>query len=214
MSLRWEPTAEDRAFERVYGPWQPLTPSQARDLMAGFRPPWWVVGGWAVEAFTGVRRAHEDLDLVVFTTDFADLREHLSGRHGLHLWCNDGGTFRFVDDRHPDLLSPLCQVWVRRDATSPWLLDIPLNPVQDGRWVSRRDPALVRDLEEVTWVAGDGVRYLAPEMVLHHKARLRRPKDEVDLEAAWPLMAPAGRAWLLEWLRGADPTHPWLTRLG
>ena len=51
--LAWRPTAEDEAFCDVYGDWEPLTPAELRDLMAGFPAPWWVVGGCAVEAFTG-----------------------------------------------------------------------------------------------------------------------------------------------------------------
>ena len=31
--------------------------------MDGFDRPWWIIGGWAIEAFTGVPRKHEDLRL-------------------------------------------------------------------------------------------------------------------------------------------------------
>jgi hypothetical protein len=34
-------------------------------VLAGLDVPWWVAGGWAVEAFTGVARSHEDIDLSV-----------------------------------------------------------------------------------------------------------------------------------------------------
>ena len=47
-------------------------------------------------------------------------------------------------------------------------------------------------LADVTWVADDGIRYMRPEVVLHHKARLHRPKDTVDLEVAWPLLDARG----------------------
>ena len=36
---------------------------QLVDFMAGFDRPWWIVGGWSIEAFTGVPREHEDVDL-------------------------------------------------------------------------------------------------------------------------------------------------------
>jgi hypothetical protein len=65
---RFEPTADDLAFLDVYGEWDPLTPGELRDLMDGFPDPWWVAGGYAIEAFTGVARHHEDIDLVVFST--------------------------------------------------------------------------------------------------------------------------------------------------
>jgi hypothetical protein len=86
----WRPDAEDLAFCAVYGDWDPLTPVELRDLMAGYPEPWWVVGGWSVEAFTGVPRFHEDIDLVVYTEHVPQLREQLGGV--FHLWSNDGGT--------------------------------------------------------------------------------------------------------------------------
>ena len=49
------------AFRRWYGGWDPLTPATTGELMAGFDRPWWVVGGWTIEAFTGVPREHEDM---------------------------------------------------------------------------------------------------------------------------------------------------------
>jgi hypothetical protein len=89
-ALAWRPDAEDEAFCAVYGDWDPLTPDELRDLMAGYPQPWWVVGGWSVEAFTGVPRFHEDIDLVVYTEHVPQLREQLGGV--FHLWSNDGGT--------------------------------------------------------------------------------------------------------------------------
>ena len=56
---------------------------------------------------------------------------------------------------------------------APWFLDCILSADRDGLWVSQRDRAHVVPLADVTWVADDGIRYLRPEVVLHHKARLR-----------------------------------------
>jgi len=203
----WEPDEEDRAFTDVYGDWDPLTPAELRDLMVGFPAPWWVVGGQAVEAFTGVRRVHEDIDLVIFSDDVPALRAQLGGV--FHLWSNYGGTFRIIDDDHPDPLDPLSQIWMRVDARSPWRVDCPLNPRRDGRWVSKRDDSMVADLEDVTWVAEDGVRYLNPEIVLHYKAAHARRKDVVDRDNVLPLLSEPRRSWLREAVRRTYPDHPW-----
>jgi len=213
--LAWTPDPDDpeeRRFLDVYGAWDPLTPAELREVMDGFPEPWWVVGGHAVEAFTGVPRFHEDIDLVVFTDALPALREQMRGV--FHLWSNHGGTFRLIDDAQPEPLHPLAQVWMRRDARSPWRVDCPVNPVRDGRWVSKRDDDLVLDLDDATWVAGDGVRYLRPELVLHFKARHLRPKDHVDLATVLPLLAEDRRAWLREAVRGTyGDDHVWLDRL-
>lgn len=203
----WEPTEEDRAFTDVYGDWDPLTPAQLRAHMEGFPAPWWVVGGHAVEAFTGVRRVHEDIDLVIFSDDLPALRAQFAGV--FHLWSNHGGTFRVIDDKNPEPLHPLSQVWMRVDARSPWRVDCPLNPRRDGRWVSKRDDTFVADLDEVTWVAEDGVRYLNPEVVLHFKAAHARVKDVVDLDNVLPLLSEDRRAWLREAVRRTYPDHAW-----
>ena len=209
--LAWEPTPEDVAFYDVYGDWEPLTPGELRDLMAGFPAAWWVVGGHAIEAFTGVRRFHEDIDLVVFDKDVPALREHLGGT--FHLWSNWGGTFRILDDEHPEPLHPRSQIWMRKDARSPWRVDCILNPDRAGRWLSKRDDDHVADLEDVSWVAGDGVRYLNPEVTMLFKALQHRPKDEVDLGNVWPLLDAAQRAWLADAVRRTLPDHPWQARL-
>lgn len=208
----WEPDEEDVAFYDLYGDWDPLTPAELAELMVGFPEPWWIVGGHAIEAFTGVRRFHEDLDLVVFPDAVPALRAQLGSR--FHLWSNHGGTFRVLDDEHPEPLDPLSQIWMRENARSPWRVDCIPNPQRDGRWVSRHDDALEADLEDVTWVAGDGIRYLNPEVALLFKARQMRPKDQIDLANAWPLMGAGRRTWLREAVhRTYGPDHGWAERL-
>jgi hypothetical protein len=203
---------EDRRFLDVYGDWDPLTPAQMATLMEGFEPPWWIVGGYALEAFTGVQREHEDLDVVVFSHDLDALRAQLG--HRFHLWSNHGGTFRVIDDEQPEPLDPLSQVWLREDARSPWRVDCILNPSRGGRWVSRHDDTLEAALDDVTWTAADGIRYLAPEVALLFKAKQQRPKDEADLGNAWPLLDERQRSFLRDRVRlryGVE--HPWWERL-
>lgn len=209
--LAWTPDPEDLRFLDVYGDWDPVTPPELRDLMDGYPEPWWLVGGHAIEAFTGVPRFHEDIDLVVFTEHVPLLRAQLGGR--FHLWSNDGGTFRVIDDAHPEPLDPLSQIWMREDARSSWRIDCILNGSVDGRWQSKRDPSHVADLDEVTWVHADGIRYMRPELTLFFKARQARAKDTVDLGNAWPLMTQAQRDWLHDRVRRHYPEHPWLTRM-
>lgn len=200
----------DREFFRTYGPWEPYTPAEAAAAMQGFAGPWWVVGGWAIEAFTGVSRDHEDIDLGIFTSDFPELRRQLGDR--FHLWSNHGGTFRVVTDERPEPLDPLAQTWVREHAGAPWVMDVILNAVGDGVWRARRDLDLEAPLDEVTWTR-DGIRYLNPELVLFFKARLQRPKDELDLASCLPLLGADQRSWLHDALRQAYGDHAWLARL-
>jgi len=206
-----EEESEDAEFFRRYGDWAPLDPAGLAAFMDGFPRPWWIVGGWAIEAFTGAAREHEDVDLSILACDVPALREHVGDRW--HLWSNHGGTLRPLDDRFPEPISTESQIWVRASARDPWVIDLPITPDRGGLWTNKRLPRHVAPLEEVTWVAGDGIRYLAPEVALLYKAALHRPKDDRDLERTLPLLAATARAWLAEAVAELYPLHPWLERL-
>jgi hypothetical protein len=202
---RWITESE---FHSIYGPQQPMTPLEARDLMVGLEVPWWVAGGWAIEAFTGVERHHEDIDLSVLRRDEAALRRHLEPR--FHLWAVGDGLRHLT----PETTMPphAEQIWFREHALAPWRGEVLLNPDADGRWVSKRDPRFSAPIEHVTW-SRDGVRYLRPEIVLTHKAKNSRPKDDADFEAALPLLDRAAREFLAGFLGVYAVEHPWRKRL-
>lgn len=202
----WDPD-EALHWERWYGPWRSLTPTDAAVLMDGMDAPWWVVGGHAIEAFTGVSRPHEDLDLGFFGCDVPALRRHLGDRY--HLWSVDDGMLRPLDERFPEPLSRVGQIWIREHAEAPWLVDAVLTPDVGGRWQSKRDDEHVAELDEVTWVDGEGIRYLNPEIVLLFKARSDRRKDRRDLEVTWPRLDDDRRAWLAASVARLYPMHPW-----
>ena len=199
----------EEEFQRVYGPLDPLTPAEARDVLAGLDAPWWVAGGWAIEAWTGVSRHHEDIDLSVFRRDLPALRRHLGAR--FHLWsASAGGLLHLAPGRAmPDHSG---QVWFREHALAPWRGEVLLNGDVGGHWQCKRDPSFVAPLEDVTWVR-DGIRYLRPELVLVHKVASGRPKDDADLDAALPLLDDAARDLLARFIADNAPDHPWRDRL-
>jgi hypothetical protein len=199
--------AEEREFQRLYGAWAPTTPAGAATLLDGFAGPWWISGGWAIAAFTGASRPHRDLDVTVFRRDVPSLRRHAAGR--FHLWAVGSGALRPLDDERPRLPRWAGQLWAREHATAPWLLDVLLNPGGPRRWVFKRDRSISLPLEEATWVAEDGIRYLRPELVLAHKLRLARPVDDDDLEAALRLLDADALTWFRDVLVRLDPEHRW-----
>jgi hypothetical protein len=208
LVLTPEEQEEDRAFFLLYGPWAPLDLEGARVFFEGCDRPWWLVGGWAIEAFTGAPREHEDIDVSMLACDVPALRAFVGDRW--HLWTNVGGTLRPLTDRSPDLPAPDCQVWVRRDSGSPWVMDMPLSPDVDGQWQSKRMADHVAPLDEVTWITEDGVRVANAEIVLLHKAVQLRRKDRRDLDRALPLLSSTQRVWLRESIAALYPGHEWL----
>ena len=87
-----DPDAEERAFQRLYGAWAATTPADAATLLDGFDGPWWISGGWAIDAFAGVPRAHKDVDVTVFRRDVLRLRQQFAGR--FHVWAVGSGALR------------------------------------------------------------------------------------------------------------------------
>ncbi|RYB95262.1 hypothetical protein EUA93_13505 [Nocardioides oleivorans] len=210
--MHWEPSeadvAEEVAFRRLYGEWRALDPAGLAAFMAAYEREWWVVGGWAIDAFTGLQRGHDDIDLVIWRRDLAAFQEMVGDRH--HVWSVGSGMLRPLDADWPELHPEAGQVWLRDHALAPWFLDCILAEDRDGLWVSRRDDDHVVPLADVTWVADDGIRYMRPEVVLHHKARLDRSKDLADLTVAWPLLGAAEQDWLRDAVRRLYPDHRWL----
>lgn len=207
-----EERAEIAYWEHLYGPWDPFDLEAGRAFFDGFDRPWWLVGGWAIEAFTEAPREHEDLDVSILACDVPAFREFIGD--SWHLWTIADGSMRPLTDRWPDLPAPDCQIWVRLDAGSPWRLDLPVTPDVDGRWQNKRYPEQVLDLDEATWVGADGVRALNPEIALLFKARLLRRKDRRDLDRSLPLLSEQQRARLRESIATLFPDHEWLSLLG
>ena len=195
---------------RLYGPWLARTPRDAVALFDGYAGPWWIAGGWAIEAFTGVHRPHDDIDPSILRSDIGAFHRHLAGR--LDVWAADSGTLTplIADD---DPLSPSCEnLWLRPCGAEPWEYDVILLEATPATWTYKRDARISLPLEQVLW-ARDGVTYLRPEVQLLHKARAVRAKDQVDFDACAPLLDSTQRSWLRTALTIAHPGHPWLARL-
>lgn len=202
--------AEDAEFYRRYGPWQPFTVVEARDLLEPLGIRWWIAGGIAAEAFHGVPRHHEDIDISIFRRDLPKLLERAEG--DFHVWAAGSGMLSPLTVDKPEPHAGSDQAWIRAHALAPWRADFVLNPDREGLWVNRRDPDMAADLAEVTWTR-DGVRYLNPEIVLAFKARLSRPKDEHDFAAILPMLDREQRAFLADYLTRREPEHAWRLQL-
>ncbi|MFC0433612.1 sucrose phosphorylase domain-containing protein [Kutzneria buriramensis] len=191
---------------RWYGPWAMVKPDDAVALCAGLEVPWWINGGWAIEAYAAVRREHGDIDIGVFERDVYAVIAHFSRR--FHVWAVGDGAMKPVRDAS-QLPSWTDGLWVREHATAPWLLDIQLTGDRDGKWVYPGDSTLAMPLTEATWEAR-GIRYLRPELVLLFKAGEASARDETDLVATLPWLDAAGRHRCADLIRQQHPAHPWL----
>jgi hypothetical protein len=198
------------AFQHIYGPIRALSPTQAGELFRGAPFRWWVAGGWSVELGPEPRRFHEDLEVAVPRDALAALRVWLGG---YHLWDTHEGALRFLAP-DADVPEDHEQLWLRRDGSSPWLLDLMLTPVSDDVWFYKRDRRVTLPIDAAIRLGPDGIPYQRPEITLLFKARRRWAKDEADFAAVVPLLTPSARAWLRDAIELTEPAnHPWPDRL-
>jgi hypothetical protein len=181
-------------------------------VLAPLRASWAVAGGWAIDLALGrVTRPHVDVDIAVFRADQTALRAALSG------WqlevVIDGVLTLWQPGMSLEL--PVHEVHARPPlGSSAPDLEFLLNERQGIDWVYRRDAAIRLPLARAIRDLPDGVRVLAPEVVLLYKSKAPRAADEHDFHAAQPLLDAEARAWLRRALMRATPHHPWATTLG
>ena len=208
---------EEDQFQKLYGRWAPRTPQDAARLFDGYPGTWWIAGGWALEAFTGVARDHGDLDPSALIAELPLLRRHLDGR--LHVWTASSGSLKpLVPEDRPDeaaaeLLPDGCnQLWTRPDADHPWEYDILLAPGTADEWIYRRDETIRMPMADALWER-DGIRWIQPEIQLLYKARGLRAKDQADFDATLPFLDERRRGWLSDALTQTVPDHRWVPAL-
>jgi hypothetical protein len=180
--------SEDEFLGR-YGPWDAMTPAEVAAELAGCGVPWWVAGGRAARAGAAARH-HDDTDVAVLAGDVDAIRAAMAG---WHLWENIDGALRPLLPGVP--VRAVCgQLWVRRNASSPWRMEFLIDRVSTGaEWVFKRDKS-VRLPWDLAAHSVAGVSYVRPEVALLFKAKQGRDKDRADLAAA--RLSDEGRAWL------------------
>lgn len=192
--------------------WKPLSPTEIASVFQDAPFPWWVAGGYAIEHFVGRQfRNHADIDILVLRGDSTALRHHL---FHWECWVADpSGRFRFwrVGEALPGNIH---DIWGRQNQCSPWAFQVMIDENDGLEWRSRRCP-LVRKLIQQLGVPNDqGTLFLVPEVQLFYKAKSPRRKDDLDLEASWPLLAAAQRTWLIQAIdRAYGPESIWTERL-
>jgi hypothetical protein len=199
----------------AWGIWEPAPPDEVAGQLAGLATPWWIAGGRAIELAVGrALREHSDTDVMVLRRDQLTVQDHLAG--WWDLWAADPpGTLR-PWRRGEELPEGVHDVWCREGPEGPkgpWRFQLMIDESDGEHWVSRRHPGVRRVLSELGRTTPGGIPFLAPEIQLFYKSKSRRPRDELDFEAALPLLDPLARRWLDEAIALLDPAHPWRARL-
>lgn len=192
--------------------WMPV--EFVNNELRGFKRPWYISGGWALDLYLArVRRVHEDADVVFSRTDQLALQEYLVGRGWRWLAPANGGMKPWPGrlflgpERH--------QVHAHRDGA---FIDFQLTEMDNVVWHYRRDGSIIRAAESVGLRTSGGIPFLAPELVLLFKSKntsgRERGKDETDFRDILPHLELERRAWLFWALIVIDPGHPWIEQIG
>lgn len=185
-------------------------------LMRDFPVPWYVSGGWAIDALVGQEtRAHGDLEIGIARHDQGYLHRHLVDWHLYKLvpWPDDtdADLVPWTPDEHLEL--PIFQIVARRAGAQPPEFEFFLNEVWEDEWQFRKERSIRRPLGTSYLRTAQGIPVIAPELQLLHKANKHQPKDEHDFQTALRYLTPAQRAWLQHALARYRPGDPWLAAL-
>jgi len=190
------------------GPWKPLGLESVVETFASAPFRWWVTGGHALDLH--LRRSwrdHEDTDVGIVRSDLSALQTllpdwdlHVAAAGHLAPWR--GEPLEVV--RHQN------NVWCRRTADGPWVLDVTIGEGSDEDWIYRRDPSVRVPWGMAVLRTTEGVPYLAPELQLLYKSKGLRPKDDVDAAEVIPRLDARQRGLLSRLL---ESSHPWQRQL-
>jgi hypothetical protein len=197
------------SLERVFG------------ALEGLDVPWYLCGGWAVDAFLGrVTREHHDVDIAVFLQHQHIVREHLP-------------DWRLVG--HDDNVPGATQVtWDARDLIMPahihvyagdgFEFEFNLNEGPASTWEFHGNPGFELPFEQAVGNSAWGIPIVSPLVNLYYKAippmwrnmprHPPRPHDNEDFEVLLPHLDAGQRAWLSSAIAAMEPEHPWLAKLG
>lgn len=178
-------------------------------LMSGFRRPWYIAGGWAMDLYLGkVSREHEDIEIVVFREDQFCLKKYLKK------W-----DMYKVEDRELKpwgtecLKFPIHEVHAFNEQSDN-KFEILLNETDGVDWKYRRDLRVKLPLTEVGSFTESGLPYLNPLIVLLYKSKHIRSKDQRDFLKIYDELSIEQKNWLGNALSFQDPKHRWLEKLG
>jgi Aminoglycoside-2''-adenylyltransferase len=190
--------------------WQAWHPRQAASILAGCPVPWYVAGGWAIDLSLGRQtRDHEDLEIAISRLDFGAYRAYIAGLDRFDLYdAGSGRVSLLADGREPNQENH--QIWMYERDAHVWRMDTFLEPSDSRTWVSRRDPRIRVPMIEAVRRDREGIRYLAPALVLFMKAKHARDKDDLDLAVTLPTLDRTERRWLAHAIELAHPSHRWV----
>ena len=185
-------------------------PLKVASLMRGFKPDWFIAGGWAIDLFLGKEtRSHNDIEIAIFRRDQLALQNYLGG------WVLKkvtGGVFS--DWKTGEFLElPVFEIHCFNESAELNQLEVLLNEANSQEWIFRRDKRITKPLSKLHLTTNSGISFLCPEVVLLYKSKNPRTKDEQDFQAVVRHLDAKAKEWLGNALSVCYSKHHWLENL-
>ena len=185
---------------------------QVTQLMVGFKKPWGICGGWAIDLYLAkVTREHHDIEIAVFRKDQAALQAHLRGWHLTKVVSLTGQRDQWNEGEQ--LRLPIHEIHAQRHDEVLDHLEILLEESTDENWKFRRDPRITQPLSKLWEYSQDDIPYMKPEVVLLYKGKEPTANDEADFSHVSAVLHAEPRCWLKRALTTCYPGHHWCDML-
>jgi hypothetical protein len=193
-------------------------PLRVERLMRGFRPPWAIAGGWAIDLYLGrVTRRHKDVEISIFRDDQCKLHTHLTSGFDLRLVRN--GRAGRPTCREPWSVAHRLERSIHQleaiNRLDGFVLEILIDERDNGNWCFRRNMRIRMPLESAIKTSEvAAVPHVAPEIALLFKAKEPRAEDEADFRQVLQILPTQSRDWLKAAVCQCHPGHGWSHLLG
>ena len=182
------------------------------EVLSPVNAPWWLTGGWAVDALVGrMTRQHDDVDVLVLDRDLVAVAAAMPAAYAEH----PASGARIEWDRISPLeagVDGLALPVDFGDGTSKLQVLIGLTDGDD--WVYHRGRRTIRvPLDALGRRSAGGIPCLTPKVVLLFKSRELRDRDTADFLLLLPHLDGDERAWLRARIAPWRSDHPWLAHL-
>ncbi|MCY7348622.1 MAG: hypothetical protein LH614_20725 [Pyrinomonadaceae bacterium] len=185
-------------------------PLQIAAVLRGFKPSWFVAGGWAIDLFLEKEtRLHQDIEIAIFRKDQAVLHDYFDG------WLLQKVINGELVVWHRDewLTLPIHEVHCYKETAQPPQIEILFNESNKTEWLYRRNENIRRSLVKIQPESSAGVNFLCPEVVLLYKSKNPRAKDERDFQAVVKRLDVECKEWLKDAIKVSNSKHHWLRSL-
>jgi hypothetical protein len=206
-----------------------------RKFLEPLKVPWFVAGGWAIDIYLNqVTRERCDLDISVSYSDrlnainfflgkdwqiegklfggFKTLYSPSDYNENIHYFWSfpRGAAFisEFVDEGGNRRIA-----YNRKTQRELDYIEVFFDRIEDGQFIYRREPQLKRYINEAI-LERDGIKYLAPELVLLFKSNSLTEKNLQDFAIAICSLDVEAKSWLAaSLLLLYGNSHIWLKQL-